>query len=544
MSGVGASSTTNHLAGQVPLEKTGSSDLPGSFPETPAAEPAGFSVNPLPATAGPGNPTKLAPGESVPHHSNLTANTVGSTATTDKEAYENSSALPTSEQTFGVAPIPATAGAGNPVKLAPGESVPHHSNFTANTVESTVTTDKASYEIASGSAPVLPPVVTPQAERDAKGAGVLDLPSTAGGIIPESSLPMGSSGLGTYDAGPTIASSAGPSTTTAALAGAVPLEPKTRVPEVVKESQKAAGVAPEASAVPSEVAEKSAVEKELLAEVPKAGVTSDGTALHSESPLKTTTGVSAGEAAAAVGAAAVAVGGAAVAAAYTAKDKTVEAASSANGGKGLQSYLPESVQNSINNINSQSTAKQTVAGGVPSEVKESLAEAHQSPEAAAYSEPVVEKAAVEKQLLSEIKKENSAGESAPKIGSTTAAVSAGDVKPAPLPTTTTTSTTPSVPAAVADKIPDKTTLAAPTTSKPADSRDVSPGTLPGTHSQTAPVVTSGVQSASTPAKSAAPATPTKATPASSKIADSPSTPTSKKDKRRSFFGKLKDKLKH
>ncbi|KAI9730650.1 MAG: hypothetical protein M1818_008132 [Claussenomyces sp. TS43310] len=478
LSGVVPTSTTATLAKDAPLEKTsGSSDLPGSFPETPATEPAAFSVNPIPATDGPGNPVKLAPGEPVPDPSALTSNKITSTVHDD-------TSLP-SEQTFGVDPIPATAGTGNPITLAAGEPVPHHSNFTANSVESTATTDKASYENSSGSAPVLPPVVTPQTERDSKGAGVFDLPPISQGIIPESSLPMGEPGAGSYDASPLVHSAA-PTSTTAQLAASVPLEKKAEVPEVVKESQQEAGFAPEASAIPGEVREKSVVEKELLSEVPKAKVTSDGTV--TEAPIK---------------------------AATSATDNEPETA----GAAGIASFLPESVQQSINSINAAS-GQQSIAGNVPEEVKESIAESGASPEAAANSEQVADKKAVEKELLSEIEPEQSSGEPAPKAEGLNAPAEAEAI----------------------------TAPAKPTV----DSRDVSPGTTPGTHTQTEPVVTTGVKSAPTAETSAAapPTTPSKATTSPSKPAESPASSANgssaaadaKKKKRNSIFGKLKAKF--
>lgn len=134
MSGVTPTSTTATLAKDVPKEAAGSSDLPGTFPETPASEPAAFSVNPIPASEGAGNPIKLAPGEKVPDPSTFNKNTITSTVKDE------------GEQTFGVTPIPATAGAGNPIKLAAGEPVPPPSQLTSNTINSTVTTDKESYE--------------------------------------------------------------------------------------------------------------------------------------------------------------------------------------------------------------------------------------------------------------------------------------------------------------------------------------------------------------------------------------------------------------
>lgn len=518
MSGVAPTSTTAALAKDVPLEKTqhessGSSDLPGAFPETPAAiEKGDFSVNPLPAADGAVNPIKLAPGEKVPDPSTFTNNTVTSGVHDDPELV--AAAKKEGDQTFGVSPLPAFAGGVNPVNVAPGEKLPSSEKLTANTINSGVTTDKESYEKSGGlgNAPVLPNVVTPAAEREQNGTGVFDLPP-AKNLIPESSLPIGAAGVGSYDASPTIQSAA-PTSTTAQLAAAVPLE-SSKVPEVVKESQQEAGSAPEASAVPAEVSEKSAVEKELLKEVPEAPSTSEGTA--GKGTDKSEKSVTAGEAAG-LGGAAVAVGGAA--AAYA-------SGAASNLPPSVTSKLPESVQNSIAGINAKSEGTSTAAKDTPEVVKESIAESGQSPEAAANEEAVQEKKAVEKELLSEIKPETSTGESAPKITSTGTSGA----------------------------------LNAPEASQPIDSRDVSPGTVPGSHTQTqtAPTVTSGVATATTdktstpaapatPSKSttATPSTPAKDTPGSSKAGDSPasSATADKKKKRTSFFGKLKAKLSH
>jgi len=504
MSSVGPTSTTADLAKDVPLEKapleqTGSSDLPGAFPETPAAIDKGeFSVTPLPAADGAVNPIKLAPGEKVPHPSEFTTNTITSGVHDDPELVAADKAKGESEPTFGVAPLPAFPGAVNPVNVAPGQKIPDASTLTGNTIHSNVRTDKESYDNsgAFGNAPVLPPVVTPQSERDQKGTGVLDLPPISKNLIPESSLPIGATGAASYDASPTI-QSVGAQSTTAQLAGAVPLE-SSKVPEVVKESQEEAGVSPEASAVPAEVQEKTAVEKELLSEVPTAPATSEGTAGKATAD-KSEKGVTAGEAAAAVSGAAVALGGAAAAYASNAASQLPTS---------ITSKLPESVQNPTNKINAQTT-NESVAQDTPEVVKESIAESGQAPEAAGNEEAVLEKKAVEKELLSEIKRETSTGESAPKI-------SEG--------------------------------LAAPTTpSKPIESRDVSPGTVPGAHteSQTAPTVTTGVATATTEKTSVAPTTPAKSTAGSSQVPDSPASASAaadKKKKRTSIFGKLKAKF--
>jgi hypothetical protein len=257
MSSVAPTSTTHELAKDVPLEKAATeTEVPGAFPETPATEPAAFSVNPIPATTGAGNPINLPAGEKVPDASTITSNNISSGVHDDVSLAKKAEP----EQTFSVTPIPATAGAGNPVTISAGADVPAHSEVTGNTVQSTVTTDKESYEKADAAPPLLPPVVTPEAERDEKGTGVLDLPPISKNLIPESSLPIGAAGAGTFDASPMI-QSVGPQSTTAQLASQVPLEPKAdEVPEIVKESQKEAGVDPEASAIPEEVREKSGVE--------------------------------------------------------------------------------------------------------------------------------------------------------------------------------------------------------------------------------------------------------------------------------------------
>ncbi|KAG9237532.1 putative signal transduction protein MDG1 [Amylocarpus encephaloides] len=586
MSGVAPTSTTADLAKEdVPLESekaalepSGSADLPGTFPETPAptddqnfsvnplpaadgavnpiklapdekvpesspitentitsgvhddpelvaadkakseAEPA-FGVAPLPAFAGGVNPVKVAPGEKLPETSSVTTNTLTSGVHDDPELVAADKAKGESEQTFGVSPLPAFAGAVNPVKVAPGEKLPEVSTLTGNSTTSAVHTDKESYEKSDALPPVLPPVVTPQNERDQNGTGVLDLPPVSKNIIPESSLPIGTTGAGTFDGTPTIQSS-GPQSTTSALAAGVPLE-SSKVPEIVKESQEEAGIAPEASAVP-EVKEKSTVEKELLSEVPVAPSTSEGTA--GQGTDKSEEAVTAGQAVAAIGGAAIAIGAAVAGGAALAVGKAKNSLP-----ESVSSKLPESAQPT------PTTAKDT-----PEVVKESQKEAGFAPEASANEEAVLEKKAVEKELLSEVKPETSTGESAPKITETATPKPIIVAKPDTLAKAADTLNAPaSIPATVKTALRDV-------------SRDVSPRTIPGSHSQTQPVVTSGVASAttdktttpSTPAKSAA-AGSTTSTPSSSK-ADTPasSSTTDKKNKRRSFFGRIKDKLKN
>ncbi|KAL3475005.1 hypothetical protein BJX99DRAFT_247791 [Aspergillus californicus] len=111
LSGVTPSSTTAGLAGGVPKESSktaapGSTtagldkdvpleqraNVPGEFPaESPYSD---YSVNPIPASSGIGNPIQLKPGEKVPDPSTFNSNTVQSTVRTDKNAYDQDSIHP------------------------------------------------------------------------------------------------------------------------------------------------------------------------------------------------------------------------------------------------------------------------------------------------------------------------------------------------------------------------------------------------------------------------------------------------------------------
>ena len=520
MSGVTPASTTAALAGNVPKEsergqatetapsdKAASSDIPGSFPETPFHDASEYVVDPIPATSGIGNPVNLAPGESVPHPNTLTSNTVSSTVKDDPSLAKSAE---DSEQTFGVAPIPATAGIGNPVSLKPGEKVPHPSTFTDNTINSTVTTDKESYENSTG-APQIPDFIGK--DREANG-GMFNLPGISKNMIPESSLPMGEAAGSEPEPDPGFTiQSAGPNSTTAALAGQVPLEPR-GVPQVVSDSQHEAGFDPEATSNPEAVQEKSEVEKELESKVPEEPATSEGT-----------TGEKAGEVAG------MAVGGAAIGGA---------AAAAASHG------LPDSVQKSIDEMNKGSG----IASTVPDVVQESIAESHQSPEAAADKTMVEEKREMEQQLLKEVPKEEDVGEPAP---SSTAALA----ETAPAPTSTekvppvTNGSAPMTTAAAPAQTPAAGNAMKQAVQNQPDSRDISPMSKPvnatQTQTQPQPSVTTGVGASSAPTTSRpTPQTPDKAPAAATQSPASTSTAsasTDKKSKRASgFFGKLKAKF--
>ncbi|TKX20895.1 hypothetical protein C1H76_6932 [Elsinoe australis] len=664
LSSAAPTSSTAALAGQVPLEKEKgpSSELPGQFPETPANENQNFSVNPLPATSGASNPIKLAPGEKVPESSKYTSDTVGSNVTLDKESYERGGSGATeqtfsvnpipatsgagnpvslapgekvpdsssytnntldsnvrldkesyekggsgaSEQTFSVNPIPATAGAGNPIKLAPGEKVPEPTSYTSGTIDSNVRLDKESYEKSGSGPPQLPPVLNKQEEAEAGGASMFGVPPVGSGIIPESSLPMrGQQQQDNSADGPTI-SSVAPQSTTAQLAGQQPIEPR-GVPHVVADSQKTAHAAPEASQSTEAVQEKAQVEEEIKDKVPEAPATSESGALgksekgvlgaaaagvagaaaattaqlagkqpieprgvpevvtesqqtaHAspeasksteavqekaqveeeikekvpEAPATSESGLLGKSEKGVIGTAAAGVaaaGAAAAGAAYAAKDKVAETT-----GTQPEKILPTTVQDTTVGATGDKTHSQT--NGVPEIVTESQEKAHADPEASASAEAVKEKSEVEKELEQKVKPTQEAGEPAPTA---TAATSATAPVKAP-------GSKPSSDYKV--DAPGRTLEPSPA-GKADESRDVSPMTKPGEASaapkQNETTVTAG-----------GPSTPQKARRTSSFFRKTPATPDStrtpqsdtaspssdaKKNKRKSFFGKIKEKL--
>ena len=382
-----------------PQETPGFEDLPGQFPVTPMADLNQFMVNPISATDGPSNPVKLAPGEPVPHPSTLTSNTVHSTVRDDPELKKPAPSAAREEEedtkVFGINPIPATSGIGNPIKLAPGEPVPHHSTITSNTVQSTVR-DGSQYGVSDTGAPVLPPVLDSQSEAEANGASMFNLPPIGGTMIPESSLPMGNAGddrLPNFDNA--FTSSAAPQSTTAQLAGQVPLENRGArgVPDVVSESQQSAHVGPEAAANPEAVREKAAVEGELKQTVPEANANnafverspvadaassvsqtaSTAASTASQTASNTAQAVSESHVPEAIAGGIAAAGATAIGAALLAKDK-----------------LSETYQ--------YATEPTPASKEVPDVVHESQERAHVEPEASASPEVVREKAAFEDEL--------------------------------------------------------------------------------------------------------------------------------------------------
>jgi hypothetical protein len=437
LSTVTPAATTAALAGAVPKESD-KKDIPGGFPETPGTEPQTISVNPIPATSGIGNPIHLEPGEKVPDPSKLTPNTVESTAKTDQASYEKSDAAVTT---------------GGEVK--PAET----------------------------------------------GGGMFGVPPVTSNMIPESSLPIGTStgGSGESDPGVTIQSVA-PTSTTVALAGAVPKEElPADVPEVVKESERAANASPEAAANPEAVQEKSEVERELKAKVPE------------EPPTSTDTGI----AGAVTGGLAAAGAAAASAAAYA------------------HSKLPEQAQNVIDGLASKLSGttphETTTMSEVPAVVIESIAKAQEPAEAAANPEAVKEKGQMEQELEAKVKPVDAAGEPAPTVTAETSAVAPGDKPPA--------STEEPMPSSEEAKEKEQGNAVSP---PPLKSEDVSPKTA------TTPAATAGApveaKSEGDAATASTTSTPKKADTPSSSTAPTPDK-SEKKKKRFNFLRKLKESFK-
>ncbi|KAK2681350.1 Immunoglobulin-like fold [Fusarium oxysporum f. sp. vasinfectum] len=254
------------------------------------------------------------------------------------------------DTTIGINPLPASEGAGNPIKLEPGEKIPE--SITAQSTDKYVKLDKESYEKSDA----LPGIET-------------ELPPVSSNTIPESSLPI----IGAQDV---VINSAAPTATTAGLAAEVPLESNGAfVPEVVRESQEKAGAVTEASTDPTEVKEKTMVEEELKGTVPEAPATSVGTA-----------GVVEEKASPALNSAA---------------DAITDTANK-NLPDSVKEQLPVAAQETLAAKNEEQI-RQEVSPEVPVEVKESLVEAGKSPEAAANTAAVEDKKEVENELLKEVK---------------------------------------------------------------------------------------------------------------------------------------------
>lgn len=335
MNSVSADSTTAQLAKDVPLEKdikaqpetettepkaengdAKQSDLPGSFPETPADElNKAIGVNPLPAAAGGVNPIKLAPGEPVPN--DLKTADVNSNVKLDAESYEKSDALPgVDSKDLSVPPVSGT--------MIPESSLPMGTaNPHINSVSADSTTAALAAEVPKE--PKVPEVVKESQDKagvDPEASGIADEVKEKEQVeeelkekVPEApSTSEGTAGKGTEKsendktlletAAATVAGVSAAAVATAvaakdkAVGTAAPVAAQNlpdsvkeklptsvqetvnatgaektietvspEVPSEVKDSIVEAGKSPEAAANTAAVEEKKAVEAELLKEV-------------------------------------------------------------------------------------------------------------------------------------------------------------------------------------------------------------------------------------------------------------------------------------
>ena len=511
LSSAAPESSTAQLAGRVSKEeKNNISQIPGAFPETPAVESEDFMAKQAFA-----EPESEKPVSTMPEEMTSVPKEIPNEGKTALSSYDIEQLKQKEDGTlqYGVNPIPATSGIGNPVQLKPGQQVPDSSNFTQNTIQSTVRTDEQSYLKGDTGPPQLGPVITPEVEGNAKG-DMFGIGPVLGTIIPESSLPMGDGPEAGMDPGNNV-SSAHPQSTTAMLAAQVPKEPR-GVPQIVKESQ----------------------EKSELDRVAATAAAPD--MLQAKKELKREI------------------------------DDIVPTSSSASEG------MAEKV-GSANNLDQSSEG---VAAGVPPVVKDSITQAHESPEAATNAEAVQEKKAVESEFLKEVKPVDVSGEPAPTANESRKESSISPepeqssvnamkpmeekqpamVAPAPIESQQPATIPPSVVAAASPE-PSSTITTAP------DSRDVSPMSKPiakavdakrSTEANASPATaaatttTAGATNASASHTVPQSAVVTAAAPSSSKAKDSMDSPTStsespatdKKNKRRSIFGRVKEKIKH
>lgn len=324
----GASASQPEDKGATPEEVD--NDVPGAFPETPANEPSSFSVAPIPATGHQNTQSSVttskedyenAGGEGVASGAFgvLPINAdIGRNASSSKEDYDKVGSEGADDEKVSVNPLPATGHDNTQSSVTTskedyenvGSEGPGEEQVSVNPLpasghdntQSSVTTSKEDYEKAGAFG-------TAGAAVAGVGATIgnaLSKPKeTAKNLIPESSLPMGGEKTDTMDTGPFMNSS-GPGTTTAYLASKVPLEPKREAQVVEPSAPEAPQPSKEASATPfmtssgpgtttadlasqvpleknrdtgvvddETVAEKSALEKELLQKVPETQATGE-----------------------------------------------------------------------------------------------------------------------------------------------------------------------------------------------------------------------------------------------------------------------------
>ena len=410
---VGSDTTPDEQVSINPLPATGHDDIQSSVTTSKddydkigsaGADDQQVSVDPIPATG----------------HDDIQ-----SSVTTSKDDYEKIGSADADDQQVSVNPIPATG----------------HDD-----IQSSVTTSKEDYEKAGAFGLAGAAVAGTGA---AIGSAFSKPKDNEKNIIPESSLPMNPEKTDTTDTGPFL-SSVGPGSTTADLASKVPLEPKREAqvidpsgPEAPEPSKQASAIpfiassgpgtttADLASKVPLEqkregvdvdsetVAEKSALEKELLQKVPESQATGEpASAAKSQTSyygLATSVPHTVEESIAK-----------AHASPEAATESSVVAEKSALEKELLQRVPASQATGEPASAALAQTSYGGLAAGVPVSVEESIAKAHASPEAATESSVVAEKSALERELQAKVPVEESAGEPAPTLSAATATTAPGE----------------------------------------------------------------------------------------------------------------------
>ncbi|PQK13394.1 hypothetical protein BB8028_0004g03250 [Beauveria bassiana] len=275
-------------------------------------------------------------------------------------------------------PLPASETGVNPINLKPGEKVPQQ--FATGDIHKHVKLDKESYEKSDFLIGIPNPA---------------DVPAAGPNTIPESSLPMPQNA--------TI-NTVGPGATTAALAGQVPLESKAAEPTSGTDDKK-------------KKKNKKKNEKKKQKKAAAAAANGNGGANiddndndddHSDEAEQQKVDHSAATTAATIGgsvaAAAAAVAAGATAAASKVNEQaapTLDAAKTA-ATEAINRNLPDAAKDKLPEQAKQLLGQHETTNDVPIEVKKSIQEAGQSPEAAANATAVEDKKAAESELLKEV----------------------------------------------------------------------------------------------------------------------------------------------
>ncbi|OIW29134.1 hypothetical protein CONLIGDRAFT_633300 [Coniochaeta ligniaria NRRL 30616] len=435
---VSPESTTAGLAGNVPLEpkhdthveekKDTDSGLPGTFPETPAADlDKQFSVNPLPATDFAVNPVKLEAGEKVPK--DIASNGIHDHVTLDKESYEKSDR------------IPGLEGLTAPTNLAPttiGTIIPESSlgispgDFLSNSAapQSSTAALAANVPLEQDKAPE---VVKESQEKSGDEVGSSGMEKLTGEKIEEKaevenellskvpeapSTAEGTSGKGT-DKSENTKSAVDYITEGAGVAGVALLAAGLAAKDAIvhaAQSDTAQNAAQQVTDAAASAKDTVVATTQSAAQQATDAATSakDTVVASSQSTAQqaTETAYSAKDSAVAntqsateqTTGAAVNAKDAVVATSLSAVESTKAAATNAAAQlpDSVKNVLPASVQAAIPTPETQEEIIEKISPEVPVEVKESIAESGQGPEATVNTAAVEQKSAVESELLKEV----------------------------------------------------------------------------------------------------------------------------------------------